>query len=273
MKKFEGILICTDLDGTLLCDDKSISAKNVEAIEYFKAEGGFFTVITGRVPQTTMEICKTVKPNAPIGCINGAGVYDWSRGEYIWAQTVPDDICELVAAVYDEIPDAAAQINTFGPLYFQSYNSAMIRFRDINNLPDLQKSCDEITEPITKIFFADDDEEKLLRVIDILSKHPKSGLFSYIRSEIDKYEILPKGISKGTALLKIAEVMGIDKRRTVAVGDYNNDIPMMQAASVGVAVGNACEEAKTAADYITVTNENAAIAKVIEDIENGKILI
>ena len=69
----DGILICTDLDGTLLRNDKSISRENSEAIEYFKGEGGYFTFITGRMPYTSRRLYDMVKPNAPIGCINGGG--------------------------------------------------------------------------------------------------------------------------------------------------------------------------------------------------------
>ena len=73
MKKFEGILFCTDLDGTLLRSDKTLSKRNLEAIEYFKSEGGLFTFVTGRMPCTALNLYNTVKPNAPIGCINGGG--------------------------------------------------------------------------------------------------------------------------------------------------------------------------------------------------------
>ena len=87
MKKFDGILLCTDLDGTLLRNDKSISQENLDAIEYFKSEGGYFTFITGRMPCFSEEIYQVVRPNAPIGCINGGGVYDYER----CAKAVIDD--------------------------------------------------------------------------------------------------------------------------------------------------------------------------------------
>ena len=71
MGKFDGILICTDLDGTVLKNDKSISKETLDAIEYFKSEGGRFTVVTGRMPYTSNKICEILKPNAPIGCVKG----------------------------------------------------------------------------------------------------------------------------------------------------------------------------------------------------------
>ena len=73
MKKFEGILICSDLDGTLLRADKSVSKENLEAIRYFQREGGRFTFITGRVPEAARKIYEAVRPNAAIGCFNGGG--------------------------------------------------------------------------------------------------------------------------------------------------------------------------------------------------------
>lgn len=79
MNKFKGLLICTDLDGTLLKDDKSISRENLDAIEYFKSEGGYFTFITGRMPYFMESICSKIHPNAPFGCINGGGLYDYNK--------------------------------------------------------------------------------------------------------------------------------------------------------------------------------------------------
>ena len=70
MGKFDGILICTDLDGTLLRKDKSVSDENKKAIEYFKREGGYFTIVTGRMPYYVTNILEMVKPNIAFGCAN-----------------------------------------------------------------------------------------------------------------------------------------------------------------------------------------------------------
>ena len=94
MGKFDGILICTDLDGTLIGRGGKISEENIEAIEYFKSEGGYFTFVTGRMPFIVGHIYNAVKPNAPIGCINGGGLYDFEKKEYIWAQMLADGVIE-----------------------------------------------------------------------------------------------------------------------------------------------------------------------------------
>ena len=89
MKKFEGILICTDLDGTLLRDDGTISEENLTAIKHFKENGGIFTFITGRMPYFVSDIYTKIEPNAPFGCINGGGIYDHRTQKYIWTHTMP----------------------------------------------------------------------------------------------------------------------------------------------------------------------------------------
>ena len=89
MKKFKGILICTDLDGTLLNSQGKISKENLDAIEYFKANGGLFTFITGRLPYFSSDVYDIINPNAPFGCINGGGIYDHREGKYLHRVEIP----------------------------------------------------------------------------------------------------------------------------------------------------------------------------------------
>lgn len=271
MGKFDGILICTDLDGTLLKNDKTISEENREAIEYFKREGGYFTFITGRMYYTARRLYEMVNPNAPIGCINGGGIYDFEKEKYLWSITLPEEARELVGAVYDGVPSAGIQLNGLDAIYFCRDNDAMYHFRKRTGAEFLQGDYRTVDVPVAKVVFGDEDEKNILRIAEILHSHPRSAEFDYIRSERTLYEILPKGSSKGNLLPRLAEILGVKMSRTVAIGDYNNDVSMIKAAGVGIAVANATEEAKAAADIITVSNEESAIAKVIEEIERGEI--
>ena len=98
----------------------------------------------------------------------------------------------------------------------------------------------------------------------------KSGKFDFIRSERTLFEILPKGVDKSLSLKKISEHLKIDISHTVAIGDYDNDVAMIRAAGLGVAVSNASPSAIAAADLVTVSNDEHAIARVIFDIESRK---
>ena len=270
MKKFEGLLFCTDLDGTLYSDDKTVSKENLEAIEYFKAEGGLFTFITGRVPIISTDICKVIKPNAPYGCVNGGGIYDAEKKEYIWNKPLSKDALELVKYVDKNLSDVGIQFNTEHKIYFNKDNSAMQRFRERTGVANLPCSYEELGEVLLKVVFAHTDSERINELKELLDRHPKAELYDFIRSERTLYEILPKGVSKGSVLLKLAELIGIEAKKTVAVGDYNNDVSMLRCAGLSFAVSNAVEEAKLAAKHVlTVSNNEHAIAAIIDGLDRG----
>ncbi len=271
MGKFDGILICTDLDGTLLRKDGTISRENLDAIEYFKGEGGYFTFVTGRMPYYAMHVCDAIKPNVPFGCINGGGVYDHTQKKYIWAQEMPKDVCELIKPIDEAFPNVGIQVVCFEKTYFCKENDTMEHFRAVTNLPNLVCHYADVEEPIAKIVFGTEINEEILAVQETLQTHPRAGEFDFIRSQHNLFEILPKGSGKGVAIEKLEEHLKTDK--TIAIGDYDNDISMFHAAKLGVAVANACPAALAAADYVTVSNEEHAIAQVISDLESGKIVL
>lgn len=272
MKKFDGILITTDLDGTLLDDDKSVSEENLEAIEYFKENGGYFTVVTGRPAVIVGDIYNKIRPNAPMSCYNGGGIYDAGKKEFLWKVKLSRDALKMVEYIDEVFPEMSIQICGFENCYFSKLNDAMERHIKSGGFPDIRLPYQEVKEPIAKVLFAHAEEEKLFKLRDLLNAHPMAKDFDFIRSDPEYYEILPKGISKGSAVLKLAEILGVDKSRTVAIGDNDNDASMLSMAGVGVAVSNASKAAKDAADIITVSNREHAIARVIKDIDEGRIV-
>ncbi len=274
MGKFDGLLICTDLDGTLLNNDKTVSRENLEAVEYFKANGGRFTFITGRMYFYARETYELIKPNAPVGCNNGGGVYDFENGEYLWLTEVDKEAAKSLMRFIDEtMPQLGMNVNTPHETLFCKDNDAMIRFRRITGLENKSRNYEEISEPISKVILADLDHKNIEKLMEIIHKHPMAERVDFSHTEKTLYEILPKGIDKGKAAMKIADILGIEQNKTIAIGDYDNDVAMLKAAKLGIAVSNASEKAKAAADMITVSNNEHAIAKVIYDIENGSIVI
>jgi len=269
MGKFDGILICTDLDGTLLREDKTVSEENLAAIEYFKGEGGYFTFVTGRLPFYSGDICRLVKPNVPFGCTNGGGLYDYDRQCYLWQQPLAENVRELVKCVEEQVPQVGIRVNSFEKSYFCRDNETLKKARLRSNLPGRFCSVFEIAEPMAKVTFVCEDESAINQVRALLEAHPLAEDFVFVRSEETLFEIIPKGIGKGMAVRKLTELLQLDPAKTVAVGDYHNDIPMFKAAGVAIAVGNACPEVIAKADFVTVHHEEHAIAKVIHDLEEG----
>ena len=270
MGKFNGILLCTDLDGTLYRKDKTVSQENRDAIEYFKQEGGLFTFITGRLPYYAQDAYRAAQPSVPFGCVNGGGVYDGVAGEYVWTCELPKRAMEFAVCVDEQFSNVGIQIVGFEKTCFLKENKATVIFRQLTGVPYESCAYDNPPSPIAKIMFCSEREEEILAIERMLKSHPFAGQFDFIRSERTLFEILPKGIHKGVALAKLIERFGIDPAKTIAVGDYDNDVGMLRGAGLGVAVANASAAAIEAADVVTVSNEEHAIAQVICDLESGK---
>lgn len=268
MKKFEKILIATDLDGTLLRKDKSISDENLRAIEYFKENGGIFTFITGRIPPGAKMVYEKIKPNAPFGCMNGGGIYDYIKKEMIWSMPIDLSALELVKYVEENLPEMGIKLAATEKTYCHKRNDYTERHRREEGLEELLIHYNDVTDTVAKILFADKPEN-----IDVLAKmlvkHPKAKDFNILRSDEIYYEILPKNSSKGNLLRKLAEILKVDMKNTIAIGDNDNDISMLETAGTGYAVSNASQGAKEAADIITVSNEEHAIAKIIEELDKS----
>ena len=271
MKRFDGILICTDLDGTLLGSDRRVSEENLAAIRRFEAAGGLFTFVTGRPPYCATDIYNTVRPNAPFGCFNGGGIYDAEAGKYVYTRELARDALELVRVAMDAIPEMGVQLNTFEKIWFCRDNTAMEWFREITGVPRLTAELGDVREPLAKIVFADFDVSHIDELSRVLNAHSRANAFDFVRSEKTLYEILPKGINKGALLPQLADHLGVSRARVIALGDYNNDVEMLREAGLGIAVANAVPEAKAAADRVTVSNDEHAIAQVIKELENGEI--
>ena len=196
-------------------------------------------------------------------------IYDNENDKYLWLRYLDDSVIELVKYVDENLPEMGIQINTKSQVYFYKDNEAMVYFRAVTGLPNVYCHYIEIKEPILKVIFAHEEESQMTALIDLMKKHPKAEEFDFIRSERRLYEILPKGASKGDLLCKMSELLNIDIKKTIAVGDYNNDVSMIKAAGLGFAVENAVDEVKEVADYITVGNNEHAIANIIENIDRG----
>lgn len=267
------MLFCTDLDGTLYSSDKTVSKQNLDAIEYFKSEGGLFTFITGRTPSTSQHVYDTIKPNAPFGCFNGAGIYDIDEDKLIWSMLLSSVAEDMILEVEKQLPDMGIQLNTGKQIYFYKDNFAMQRFRDLTGAKNLYASYEDVRDAVVKVVFAHIEQERINELKELLHSHKNADEVDFVCSERTLYEIIPKGASKGNALCKMAELLGIDKSKTIAVGDYNNDVSMIKSAGIGFAVANAVDEAKAVADYITVSNDEHAIAAIIDGLDKGMYLL
>ena len=271
MKKFEGILIATDLDDTLLDTKGQVSEENRAAIEYFKSEGGFFTFATARALFNTKRISDVVPPNAPIVFLNGGGIYDFVNDKLIWAYEIDRTACQMADFVCERVDGVSVVYAGANSAHSLSASSRVVAYAEKRRIPLIKEGLDEITVPICKVIFVADSDEMIELVADTLKEHPEYDRFEYRRIEAGVYQIFPKGLNKGDAFEKMVELFGVDKEKTITVGDHRIDVPMFERARLGIAVSNGIPFAKEAADIVTVSNDDHALARIISDLDWGII--
>ena len=125
-------------------------------------------------------------------------------------------------------------------------------------------------DPVVKIVFCG-DQKNIADVEGYVRSHPLAQKFDLLRADSTLFEIIVKGTHKGKAIPQITSALGISAEKTIAVGDYDTDVGMLREAKVGIAVANASAAARAAADRMTVSNREHAIAKIIYELEEGKI--
>lgn len=272
MGKFEGLLLCSDLDDTLLTTDKRVSEENARAIDYFKSEGGLFTFATGRVPMGAKLMLEYVKPNAPMICFNGAGIYDFKDDKLIWSRSLDKEAVEVAEYIDQTFDYAGIEVCTADKIYFCKTNNVVEEHKIFESLPDNDRDYHEIYEDWIKVLFMT-EEHQLQSIRDAIAVSPFTDKYEFMQSSPLYYELLPKDASKGEGLLALAGLLEIDPKKTIGVGDNENDLMMVKKAGVGIAVSNAIDEVRRAADYITLDNNSSAIAAVISAIESGEIKV
>ncbi len=272
MGKFDGLLLCSDLDDTLLMTDKSVSQENKQAIEYFQSEGGLFTFATGRTPMGARLMLSFIKPNAPMICFNGAGIYDFAKDKLLWSRTLDADAINALEYVERACPFAGIEICTADKVYFCKVNRVVEEHKLLEKFPDNYADYRDITEPWTKVLFMQEEDE-VAAVRKAIAESEFADRYTFMQSSPNYYELLPKGSTKGDGLMELSRIMHIPAEHTVGIGDNENDITLVKNAGVGVAVMNAIASVKDAADYITVDNNSHAISAVVYAIDRGTMKI
>jgi len=259
-------LIATDLDGTLLNEEKKISDRCRESIRRLKEKGKKIVLATGRPMRGILPYIETLDlydENNYVIIYNGAVVQS-TRGDKILFSKF------LSLAAYKELYDLSKHFS----VYIHALSNDLVltpKFNpyteiesNINNTPVIEGPVDEIdpSTNIIKVLFVD-DPEKLDAIIPLIPEWVKEK-YSIQRSAPIFLEFLDKSVNKGAGVSVVAKELGIKPEEVICVGDAGNDIAMIKYAGLGVAMGNATDEVKAAADYITFTNEEDGVAHVIE---------
>ncbi len=261
------VLLITDLDGTLLPHNKKLLPEDINAINRFISDGGRFSIATGRPIQSVATYLKALKVTDPVILYNGSAIYDTISDKFLWCDYLNDKARKLISDVLKAYPDASAEILTEDTIYaFQKNEREEYHIRITNTNP-IECSIDEAGDKWLKALFAI-EPERIDRLIKFVAEQNYND-FTYVQSCAFFYEVLPKANSKGTALKRLRDMTGLNNYTVVAVGDYANDIEMLEYADIGVATANASDDVKAIADIVLdKTCDENAIASVIDYIYN-----
>lgn len=267
MKKFNGVLLASDFDGTLADSNGKIGEEIRERIKYFISEGGAFTVCTGRTKQG-FHLYESSIINAPVLLANGIMAYDYEKNKTVFGYTVNKKDALIVSLIQKNFPDVCIELYTDTFKTFAiNVNERSIRhfsdqFIEWNTVTDVT----EVSSPFVKIMLSA-GVKRGRDVQEFLDGTIGEFDLKYIPSTGEYVEIINKEFDKGRGLLKLAQIIGADKKRVFAVGDGENDLDMLRAASLSFVPKNGCEAAKAIPHIDVPSNDNGAVAKVIDYLD------
>lgn len=265
-----GLLLVTDMDGTMLTTDKRISDENISAIRAFQKAGGRFSIATGRSIPSLEHYVHLLQIDTPVILYNGGAIYDYDKREIVWHSVLSKNAKEYTEDVYRKFPDIGIEILLDDQIYVVRSNAIVKKHLDTERLSYIACNIDEVPDGWFKVLFALEPSRMDEFEAYMLAKGYQDVCF--VRSFTHYFEMLPEGSSKGGALCHLAEITGISMEKTVAIGDYFNDFEMIQNAGMGVAVANAPQKLKDAAKLVVCDNDHHAVAELIYHLMNLSIL-
>lgn len=262
-------ILFVDLDATLLRDDKTISEENLDAIRKMLKLGHYIVLATGRPIESGRVVARELGLTQP-GCymiaFNGAVLYDCSADRMLLRQSLPIDV---VQELFERAHKAG--------IYAQTYNNTDIlttcHSRELDYYVQKSKLNYKISKSVLDIL--EEEPQKVLLIA--LEKKERLKKFQQENAIWEKgkcnsffscneyLEYCPLNTSKGAGVTYLTKMLNMPSDSTIAVGDEQNDISMIQSAHIGIAMKNGIRELKAIADYVTENDNNhSAIAEIIE---------
>lgn len=275
MGMFSGCLLASDIDGTLM-NDGYINPKNIEKIDYFVKNGGYFVLCTGRSFGAISMVLEKINGISFAIVLNGGCIYDFGKSKNIFERFIPEEDYKIAKLVMQSGINVGIEAHVSGEVLNLNITQETIDHQSYELLKSREIDFDEACKyKWNKILYAFDNAEDAEKIKKLISLQSTNSFFlstcAVIDGRLRNYcEQLPFGISKANSLYYLAEILGIKKEQIFAVGDYFNDIEMLKAAHVSAVPVDSPDEVKQCADYLTVPCDDGAVADFIDYL--GKLL-
>lgn len=269
--KYSQWLVASDIDGTLNTKMRKLPQNNLDAINDFIDKGGHFTLASGRNPESMRRHYKKLPISIPAIVMNGAGIYDFQKEEMIYfnpiSEKAMEDVCKLARTcpTIDTLIVAKdivyiTGVGLWGKIYALVDGVTHKYYRNINDAPKKDWGKVIFSGPPWRV-----------RGLKKKFQQIEDPDFLLMDSSIATFELLAKGVHKGTSVLQLAKMLGVDKKNTAAIGDYYNDYDMLKSVGVPACCGQAPKSLKAVCEYVTCHCNEGAVADLLGYLEREKI--
>ena len=260
-------LLVLDLDGTLTNSKKEIPPRNLRTLLRLQQSGVRLVLASGRPTYAIAPLAEQVQMKEHNGYIlsyNGGEIINWNTGELLYKNLLPD---EELPILYQTAIDNRQTILTYHNVFILTENpddpyDKKEAFLNKMQVRRVDNFLQETSRPLPKCLIVGEPEQ-LINTETELSLRLQRQISVY-RSEPYFLELVPLGIDKARSLAVLLEKTGITREEMIAMGDGYNDLSMIKYAGLGIAMGNAQEPVKAAADYIAPSNDEDGVAIAVE---------
>jgi Cof subfamily protein (haloacid dehalogenase superfamily) len=276
MKKFENIVIASDLDGTFFGPKATLVERNLRAVKYFTENGGHFAVASGRFFGNILSSFPNAAEYVNMPCVtcNGAVIYDFQKEKLKIVENIPyETVKELVEFIAENTQDAALRMTSeqigfvYSPRDAQSERVAGEIERVSAEGTKMLIAPTEQWKDLTfyqAVLRADRDEVELIKP---MLRERFDGRLYVTQSGRALLDIQSWGVNKGITLRRVVKDTLGDNVTLYTCGDYINDIELHSAADVSVCPANAHDEIKAMCDMCLCSNEEGVVADLIEYLD------
>ena len=259
-------LLASDIDGTLNNKSRHLPSRNREAIRRFVYDyGGKMILASGRSIESMRFHFEKLHLNSGYAVFsNGAGVYDYQKEQILWLHAVDRETEDLIREAVQTFPHVNLQVHSATEVrlvrpdigaWILALSSRMPRkrYRKLDDVP---------SGDWCKVIFTGTPHE--INKVEKFVQSRTDDRSYQMRSSIASYEIVARGTNKGVAVMKVAQLLGIDPSHTAAIGDYFNDYEMLKTVGVSACCGQAPKKMKEIVDLVTCHCDRGAVADLIE---------
>ncbi len=271
-QQYSDWLVASDIDGTLHSKLRTLPEVNKKTISKFMSQCGNFTLASGRPVCSLERAYRRVDPNCPAIILNGSGIYDFHKNEIVWKNTVSQPGREFVKQMLKKYSRGfnRLEVGIFGLEKVYIVRAGILSLGQVvfDRVPHVITDIDSVP---------DDDWFKVIfwgspLTLKKLRKDAKAAkdVGNFMDSSVVTYEMLEKGVHKGTAVMELAEILGVDPEHTAAIGDYYNDWDMLRTVGFPACAGQAPKPIHKICKYVACHCNKGCVADLLNLIMSGK---